>query len=86
MKPAGQRPWVAQALIGLVCVALAGLVGRLIHIHRNLRPALQGWTQSRLYGTIELPARRGTILDRRGRTLAGSYDRPSLFADPELVS
>lgn len=35
--------------------------------------------------TLPIPAQRGDILDARGRVLAGSIRRPSVFVDPTLV-
>ena len=72
-------------MIGLICVALACLVGRLVYLHTQMRPALLQWSQDRQYSTIPLPGRRGAILDRRYRVLAGSHDRPTIYADPRLV-
>ena len=34
---------------------------------------------------MEIPGRRGAILDRQGRVLAGSFELPTVFADPRLI-
>ncbi len=85
MKPGRQRFWAAQALIGGVCLILGGMVGRLVYIQAAMRPELLAYAHQRQYSDIQLPARRGTILDRRGRTLGGSQYEPTLFADPALI-
>ncbi len=79
------RAWVAHVLIGLTVILLASLSVRLVQIQRELRPELMEWSQRRLSSTIPLPGRRGMILDRRGRVLAGSHLLPTVFADPRLV-
>jgi len=76
---------LASVTIGLVAAATVGLAVRLCYIQLVLRPKLLAWTAKQQQGTITLPARRGLILDRRGRLLAGSEDCPSAFADPGLI-
>jgi len=85
MNRAGQRIWVGHALIGLVCLALAALIGRLGFIHAEMSPRLRAWSEQQQRSTVSIPGRRGMILDRRQRVLAGSYDRPTVFADPRLI-
>ena len=85
MKRVDQRPWVAQALIGLMCVMLVGLAGRLVHLQAGERPALLAWSRARQTSTIPLPGRRGAILDRRLRVLAASQDLPTVYADPREI-
>lgn len=85
MNGAGQRIWVGRALIGLVCLVLAAMIGRLAYIHAHMSPQLQAWSEQRQRSTVSIPGRRGMILDRKQRVLAGSYDRPTVFADPRLI-
>ncbi|UCD29093.1 MAG: hypothetical protein JSV03_01010, partial [Planctomycetota bacterium] len=80
-----QRIWISKALIGLVCLMLGGLIGRLVYIHAQLSPQLLEWSHKRPCTEIELPGRRGTILDRKFRVLAGSHNRSTIYADPLLV-
>lgn len=85
---AGKKPirgWVAYGLVGMTAILLASLTVRLVHIQRELRPELMEWSERRLSSTIPLPGRRGMILDRRVRVLAGSHLLPTVFADPRLV-
>ena len=83
--PARQRRWAGHALIGLLCLVLLGLIGRLVYIHTSMRPKLQGWSERRQCSTVPLPGRRGAILDCRYRVLAGSHDRPTVYADPRNI-
>jgi len=82
---AAVRVWVAHGLIGLTGVLLIALAGRLVYIQQVLRPKLLAWSERRQTSTIPLPGRRGMILDRRGRVLAGTHLMPAVFADPRLV-
>lgn len=77
--------WVGQASIGLLCFCLAALILRLGYIQVGMRPELMSYAQARQSSTIELPGRRGRIIDRRARVLAGSHDQFTIFADPYLV-
>ncbi|HSW45302.1 MAG TPA: hypothetical protein VLM89_07005, partial [Phycisphaerae bacterium] len=80
-----RRSWVGHALIGLVVVAMVAMVGRLAYIESHLRPKLLEWSQRRQCSTVTIPGRRGAILDRRLRVLAGSHDRPTVYADPRMI-
>lgn len=81
-----QRLWVSHALTGLLCLFLLGLVGRLTYIHAVMSPQLLEWSERRQRRVVTIPGRRGQILDRRHRVLAGSVDRPMIFADPRLIT
>jgi len=85
MASTSQRMWVSKALLMSMCLFLLGLIGRLVYIHTQLSPELLAWSRERQFAEIELPGRRGSILDRRFRVLAGSHDRPTIYADPVLV-
>ncbi len=85
MGSAGQRVRIGQALIALVGVMFLALMGRLIYIQMTLRPELSAWSEQYQYREIVLPGRRGAILDRRQRVLAGSRECPTVYADPLLV-
>lgn len=85
MEPAGQRARMGQALVVLVCLVLVVLVGRLFYINVALAQDLREWSYPRQTSTVILPGRRGAILDRRYRVLAGSHDHYTIFADPRFV-
>jgi cell division protein FtsI (penicillin-binding protein 3) len=79
------RPIIALSLFGVVALALLALGARLCWINAVQRGELLAWSQQQHVGQIPWPARRGFILDRRGRILAGTRERHSLFCDPHLV-
>jgi cell division protein FtsI/penicillin-binding protein 2 len=85
MNATRQRTWVAQALIVLLGLSLVLLAGRLVYIQQEMGPELLAWSQRRQSSTVPLAGRRGAILDRRYRVLAGSHDQPTIYADPRLV-
>lgn len=85
MTSSGQRVWIVHALIGLMVIVLLALVARLLYIQEVMRPELNAWTEDRLYSEIPIRGRRGKIYDRKHRLLAGSLDRPTIYADPYLV-
>jgi cell division protein FtsI/penicillin-binding protein 2 len=83
-EPRG-RPRTAEVLIVLVAVGLLGLLGRLAYIQGAMRPRLEPIVARQQKGQHSLPARRGMILDRRGRILAGSDEAQTVYADPTLI-
>ncbi len=85
MRRAGQRVRMGQALIVLVVLAFLALIGRLVYIQTVMRPELSAWSEQYQYREIILPGRRGAILDRRQRVVAGSRECPTVYADPLLI-
>lgn len=79
------RPRIAIALFGIVALALCALGVRLCWINSAERGRLLAWSEKQRVGHVPWPARRGFILDRRGRILAGTRERHSLFCDPQLI-
>jgi cell division protein FtsI/penicillin-binding protein 2 len=74
----------AWLLVGLA-VALLVLLGRTVYIQHLLGPRLLARaTQQQLSKSI-LPARRGSIVDARGRVLATTVSERAIFADPVLI-
>ncbi len=78
-----------QVLLALAAVCMLVLIGRLAYINAAMsrdadRLARHLAQQQR--ATIPLAARRGDILDAEGRVLAGSQQRPSVYADPVMVT
>lgn len=74
-----------QALLGMLMLALLALVGRLVYIDTQDAPRLLARVHDQQRATIPLPARRGLIVDSRGRIIAGTALQYSVFADPALV-
>lgn len=79
------RVRTAQAVLAFVCVTFAVLIGRLAYIQAKMRPALLAYSEARQTGVIPIPGCRGIILDSRKRVLAGSQQRPTIYADPTLI-
>jgi len=75
----------AAFCMGLLALILLLLVGRLIQINTSMAPKLLALAARQRTSEMIIPARRGSIYDRRGRVLAGSEMRPSLYADPSLI-
>ncbi len=78
------RRAAAVLLLGIgLCLLFLG--GRLVHINTTLRDRFLGIASSQYRGYSILPARRGMILDCRGRMVAVSRQMPDVFVDPSRV-
>ena len=84
-EPRG-RPRLAERMILAACGVLVALGGRLAYIEVVMRPTLSPRAERQQVGMRTLHARRGLILDRRGRVLAGSDEADSVFFDPTRVA
>jgi len=72
-------------LLGGLIVLLVALGVRLVFIDTRLKPRLLEIAHRQQQGESVFPARRGMILDRRGRVVALSRQMPDVFVDPALV-
>ena len=84
-EEAGRRVLVVgRVLVGLITVAMIGLLGRVIQLQTqpHRRVAAQIDTQR---SRVALHPRRGSLLDRRGRELAISHLARRLFVDPQII-
>lgn len=84
MKVRGTQIW-GQVLITAVMVAFLGLVGRLFYINAKQGTSLLARAEKQQKSVIPIHARRGLIVDTRGRILAGTLLRRSVFADPSIL-
>jgi len=96
-NPAGQDQVPEQTAgrrlrIGVALIFLSGLVGifalvagRIVQLAGPAGDRLRSLANRQHTVTLPLPARRGRILDCRGRMLAGSMLVPSIYADPGLI-
>ena len=80
-----------QCRAGIVVLIAIGLLFlvlsyRLIHINTAGRDRLLAAAHRQHESKSLLPARRGTILDRNGRVVAGTRQMPDVFVDPFGVS
>ncbi len=68
-----------------VALLLLGGAYRLTQIERTQGRQLRQQAAHQHTATWTIPAQRGDILDCKGRVLAGSIRRPSVFMDPTLI-
>ncbi|MEO1236382.1 MAG: penicillin-binding protein 2 [Planctomycetota bacterium] len=71
------------AVLGLTVVLLA-LLGRVYQLQQHPAPRVAAMVDSQI-STTELSARRGALVDRRGRPLAVTRVAHRLFVDPDLI-
>ena len=77
-----RRVLVAAAAVAVWAVAIEG---RLIYLQVVQHDVLLARAENQQLRTVEVPAKRGEILDRRGRVLAYSVDADSIVAVPTEV-
>ncbi len=85
LVPAPRQHWrmgITIAAFGLLFVVL---VQRLHHLQVNRAGAFRARAQATGRASLQIPAARGSILDRRGRSLVSSAARWNLFADPSYM-
>jgi len=75
------------ALFGIGLLAVAVLVGRRsFQLQVRESDQLREWAQNNYLREIEIAARRGRILDRKGNELASSVDLDSVFCNPRQLA
>ncbi len=77
--------WLGTAILAVLCISLTAMIGRLAYINTALAPKLTGMARTQQLGKQSIPARRGFIFDTTGRVVAGTWQRPSVFADPPMI-
>jgi cell division protein FtsI/penicillin-binding protein 2 len=78
-----RRVLVVLAVLG---VWVAGIQARLIDLQVIQHDALATRAEDQQHQSLTLSAKRGDLLDRRGRTLAVSVDADSVSANPEAIT
>ncbi len=78
------RKWRQYTLASLLCVAVAGVIWRLIELNVLERPFLLRQSKARILRTVNIPAYRGMITDRNGAPLAISTPVDSVWVNPHL--
>ncbi len=84
MNPKDQilaRMYVVLTLLGLVPLAVAAQMGRIVATETD---ALRDQVREQARSTLKIPAMRGAILDRDGRSLAINTARYDLALDPTV--
>ncbi|MEK6677327.1 MAG: hypothetical protein AABZ47_16955, partial [Planctomycetota bacterium] len=79
-----QRRRAAFFLV-LILLGFGGLFGRLLYINTALHDPLVSIGSRQQKGQVAVPARRGMILDARGRVIAASRRLPDVYVDPSRV-
>jgi cell division protein FtsI (penicillin-binding protein 3) len=72
-------------MLVLLVGAFAAMALRLVVLQVIESPAYARLASQQRLSVLEYPARRGTILDRTGKSLAISVDLQTVWADPSLV-
>jgi cell division protein FtsI (penicillin-binding protein 3) len=75
----------ARRLFQFLLAMLAILVGRAGYIQLVRGEEYADRARRQHFTTVEIPAPRGRILDRRGRPLAVSYHARTVAADPQVI-
>jgi len=78
-------PWRSRFLVALVGLGFIGLLGRAVYVQVIATDFFQRQGEARYAHTMELPASRGRIIDRKGQVLATSVAVPSIWAIPKEV-
>jgi len=83
----GARPAIRLfALLAVMSVSLLAVAGRLVHLQVVKAEAFEDLGSRQRVRRVELPAKRGTILDRNGVPLAMSIDAAAIYANPRFVA
>ena len=87
MARRGARPALRLfALLGAMTVALVGVTGRLVQLQVVKAQAYESLGAKQRIRRVELPAKRGSILDRNRVPLAMSVDARAVYANPQYVT
>jgi cell division protein FtsI (penicillin-binding protein 3) len=74
-----------RLLLAVLVVAFAATLGRAVWLQAVRAAPLSELALSQHRETVEIPAGRGTILDRRGRPLAIGEQATTIYADPRQI-
>jgi cell division protein FtsI (penicillin-binding protein 3) len=74
-----------RLLLAVLVVAFAATLGRAVWLQAVRAAPLSELALSQNRETVEIPARRGTILDRTGRPLAIGEQATTVYADPRQI-
>jgi len=71
---------------GLLVLWTVGIEARLVYLQVYRRAYLAARAEKQQSSTLERPAKRGDIVDRRGRVLATSVDADTIYAVPSEIA
>lgn len=80
------RPRMAVFMMACLMMFLLGLGGRLWYINTAMRDSLIERAVQQRRSTTIVPARRGMIMDRKGRVVAATEFLPDVFVDPTRIT
>ncbi len=78
--------WRNHFLLGVLLLAAAMLMWRMVDLHVLRHDFLQGQGNARSLRTVSMAAHRGMITDRHGEPLAISTPVDSIWANPQVLS
>lgn len=79
------RPRMAAFMLICLMALLLGLGGRVVHINTVERETYIARAEEQRRSATVIPARRGMVMDRRGRVVAATEFLPDVFVDPSRV-
>ena len=77
--------FASRSLIVAIIAVFCALVGRLVFINSYHGPRLLARARKQQRSVVPLIARRGLIVDSRGRIISGTTLQKSVFADPQIL-
>jgi len=77
--------WRGQAFLAALVLGALGVLGWCGYLQYREAPRYQARVERQQLKIVSLPARRGTIVDRKGRILAVSTRQTSVWADPSFL-
>src|SRR5688572_448704 len=69
-----------------MAISLFAVAGRLVHLQVLKAEAFEDLGSRQRVRRVELPAKRGSILDRNGVPLAMSVDAAAIYTNPQFVT
>ena len=79
------RPRMAAFTLACLMMLLLGLGGKLWYINTSMRDRLIKRAEEQRRSTTVVPARRGMIMDRKGRVVAATEFLSDVFVDPSRI-
>lgn len=81
-----QYSWRFYLVLGVLLLAVLGLIGRMLDLSIFNRSFLVKQGQARILRMVDIPAHRGMIMDRNGVPLAVSAPVDSLWINPDIFN
>lgn len=78
-------PRRAAVIMGTLCVALAGMIGRVAYLQTYNREKTINSAERQQHITEKLISRRGSIYDANGCLMAGTIQTQTVYVDPQFM-